>query len=54
MPDCQYDYGYEEPKALVIAICSDCDSDINEGDEYYKIDNRAICTDCIEEYKVTT
>ena len=51
VPDCQYDFGYEEPKAIVLGVCDDCDSDINEGDEYYEIEGYTICTDCIEEHK---
>lgn len=53
IPDCQYDFGYEEPKAIVLATCSECDSDICERDEYYQIDDVIICTACIEEFKYT-
>jgi len=53
IPDCQYDYGYEEPKAIIVTTCNECDRNINEGDEYYEIDGVTLCTDCIEEFKYT-
>ena len=53
LPDCQYEYGYEEPKATIISICNNCDGNINKGDEYYEIDGQSICVTCMEECKCT-
>ena len=42
--------GPEERERKTIAYCDNCSCDILEGEEYYRIDNIAICTDCIHEY----
>lgn len=53
IPDCQYEYYYEEPKAIVITNCEECDSDICENEEYYEIEGHVFCTVCIQEHKYT-
>jgi hypothetical protein len=49
IPDCQYDYRYERPQATIVHRCCMCGGDIFHGDEYYDIDGKIICADCISE-----
>jgi hypothetical protein len=54
LPDCQYEYGYEAPKAIVIEHCTDCNEEILDGDEYYLINSTTrLCDDCMGTYKCT-
>ncbi len=49
IPDCQYDYKYERPQATIVDRCCMCGGDIFDGDEYYDINGKIICADCISE-----
>ncbi|MFU0784273.1 hypothetical protein [Clostridium sp.] len=51
IPDCQYDYHYEAPKAQIIDTCIDCGNFIYEGEGYYDIRGIILCEDCMREYK---
>lgn len=44
--------GYNESSCPPIAfICDDCGGDIYDGDDYYEINEGAICSECISAYR---
>ena len=51
LPDCQYDYYPEAPKAKVVDMCEMCGCSIREGEVYYDIECMSICKDCIDDYR---
>ncbi len=53
MPDCCYDYRYENAQPKKITICDICGEPIHEGDSYYDIENTVICDSCINDFKKT-
>ncbi|PRR77663.1 hypothetical protein CLLI_22270 [Clostridium liquoris] len=53
IPDCCYDYRYEQPQAQIVDTCDICGEGIYEGEEYYNICEMNICEDCILDFKKT-
>ncbi|MDM0609449.1 hypothetical protein QTH09_00220 [Clostridium perfringens] len=51
IPDCRYEYGDEEKEPKVAFECTECGYDICFGDEFYSIEDKKICCDCIEAFK---
>lgn len=54
LPDCCYEYRNDEKTSKVIDICTECGYSIYEGDEYYDIEGKIICYDCIDYFKKTS
>ena len=42
---------YSDPKIHVVTGCEECGEEIYEGDDYYLIDGKAYCPDCIRDMK---
>lgn len=51
LPDCCYEYRPERPKACIVDTCMNCGEFIYEGEEYYDIDGKILCENCISECK---
>lgn len=49
--DCCYDYRWEAPIAKIFTYCDVCGEPIYVGDDYYKIDGKDICDDCINDFR---
>ncbi|CAB1262836.1 hypothetical protein ACFHWD_18215 [Clostridium sp. MT-14] len=52
LPECCYEYRYEDPKAKIFTVCDVCGEAIYVGDSYYRIENLDVCNDCINTFKV--
>lgn len=51
MPDSMYDYRSQSQEAKQIAVCSCCGWGINIGDDYWVIENKIYCNECIDQFK---
>lgn len=40
----------EEDGGEVTGVCSVCGGDIYRGEEYYRINGRSICPECLEDF----
>ncbi len=45
--DVNGDVWEDEPEPEPTYICENCGQNINEGDEFYRIENREYCLDCV-------
>ena len=53
LPDCCYDYRDTEDERTVIDKCNECGCSIYVGQEYYEINGKIVCCDCIDFFKKT-
>lgn len=47
LPDSMYDYRPQMNNPRQIEVCSDCGWGIYTGDDYWLIDNKIYCKECI-------
>lgn len=47
LPSCMYDYRSSPKKAKKVAECTECGTDLYEGDEVYVVANNIYCDDCV-------
>ena len=40
----------DPPEDVVVVHCDYCGGEIYEGETYYAIDGKAICTDCLRDF----
>lgn len=53
LTDTMYDYRPEIKALKIIDICSECGDNIYYGKEYYEINGKIICTECMDYFKKT-
>lgn len=51
IPESMYDYRHERESEKQIDICDICGCSIYEEQEYYDINGKIICQECILEFK---
>ena len=45
------EWEWQEDKRRVVYECSDCGGDIREDDEYYSVDGKNYCMECMNDRK---
>jgi predicted amidophosphoribosyltransferase len=51
LPDTMYDCRPQREEPKQITICSCCGWGIYSGEDYWEIDNKNYCADCMNEFK---
>lgn len=52
LSDSMYSYRHEFGLAREICYCEECKTTLTTNDEFYKIEEKIICEDCISSFKV--
>ena len=51
LPDSMYEYRPQREEPKQVAVCGCCGWGIHVGEDYWKVDERDYCSDCMNEFK---